>query len=102
MKSFLISDNRDTLLGMRLAGIKGVIVHEKRDILNEINKALNDSDIGIIIITEKILNKAEEEIMDLKLKKSNQIIVTIPDRHGFKYDSGFITKYISESVGIKI
>ena len=29
MKMFLISDNVDTLTGMRLAGVEGCIVHEK-------------------------------------------------------------------------
>ena len=28
MKMYLISDNIDTLTGMRLAGVEGVIVHE--------------------------------------------------------------------------
>ena len=28
MKFFLISDNIDTQMGMRLAGIEGVVVHE--------------------------------------------------------------------------
>ena len=30
MKMFLISDNADTLIGMRLAGVKGVVVREKK------------------------------------------------------------------------
>lgn len=31
MKIFLLSDNRDTLVGMRLAGIKGKIVLDKKE-----------------------------------------------------------------------
>ena len=29
MKLFLISDNIDTYTGMRLAGVEGVVVHER-------------------------------------------------------------------------
>ena len=29
MKMFLISDNIDTYTGMRLAGVEGVVVHER-------------------------------------------------------------------------
>ena len=29
MKMYLISDNVDTLTGMRLAGVDGVVVHER-------------------------------------------------------------------------
>ena len=30
MKMYLISDNIDTQTGMRLAGVDGVVVHERR------------------------------------------------------------------------
>ena len=38
MKMYLISDNLDTLTGMRLAGVDGIVVHE-RDELKEIGRA---------------------------------------------------------------
>lgn len=37
MKMYLISDNVDTYTGMRLAGVDGVVVHE-RDELNRLWK----------------------------------------------------------------
>ena len=40
MKFFLISDNIDTLMGMRLSGIEGVVVHEKHEVRDALNKAL--------------------------------------------------------------
>ena len=55
MKSFLISDNRDTWVGMRLAGIQGVIVHEKEELLKQLKEVRNDETIGILIVTEKIV-----------------------------------------------
>ena len=39
MKFHLISDNIDTIVGMRLAGINGVLVHED----DEVKKALSDA-----------------------------------------------------------
>ncbi|EOD01369.1 V-type ATP synthase subunit F [Caldisalinibacter kiritimatiensis] len=102
MKSLLISDNRDTQLGFRLAGIPGVIVHEKDDILRELNEALTDKEIGIIIVTQKVLEKAKKEIMGIKAKNKLPLVVVIPDRHGFNEGDDFITKHIRESIGIKI
>ena len=32
MKYFLISDNVDTLAGMRLVGVRGVVVHEEDEV----------------------------------------------------------------------
>jgi len=102
MKSFLISDNRDTWVGMRLAGIEGVVVHNRSDVLEIMKAALIDPDIGIIMVTEKIVDLAEEEIMEYKLKLKKPIIIEIPDRHGTTRGSDVITKYIRESVGIRI
>ena len=32
MKSFLISDNHDTLVGMRLAGIDVIVLHQREEL----------------------------------------------------------------------
>ncbi len=102
MKSFLISDNRDTYVGMKLAGIDGVVVHEKEEVLREMKKAMKNEAVGIIIVTEKIVDLAEEEIMQWKLKKARPLIIEVPDRHGSSRRENAITNYIRESVGIRI
>ena len=38
----------------------------------------------------------------MKLSRNLPIIVEIPDRHGSRRPPDFLTKYIKESVGIKI
>ena len=39
MKFFLISDNVDTKMGMRFAGIEGVVVHQEDGVRSELEKA---------------------------------------------------------------
>lgn len=102
MKSFLISDNHDTLVGMRLAGIDGVVIHEREEVLDVMKAAMIDPDIGIIILTEKIVDLAHEEIMNYKIKCKKPLIIEIPDRHGTTRGSDVITSYVRESVGIRI
>ena len=53
MKMFLISDNVDTQTGMRLAGVEGVVVHEREELYDTLQKTLADKEIGIILLTEK-------------------------------------------------
>lgn len=84
MKSFLITDNKDTLVGMQLAGIKGIVVSEKDEILSQIDEVLKDKEIGILIVTELIMEKAKSELMELKMKRRYPLIIEIPDRHGFR------------------
>ena len=40
MKFFLLSDNIDTRMGLRLAGIEGVVVHEKHETHEALDRAM--------------------------------------------------------------
>ena len=48
---YLISDNIDTLTGMRLAGVEGVIVHEHDELKEALERTIADKEIGIILLT---------------------------------------------------
>lgn len=102
MKIFLISDNTHTLTGMRLSGVEGVVVHEREEVLEELEKAKEDHDIGILLITELLMERVKPELNEMKLSRKFPIIVEIPDRHGTKRPPDFLTRYIRESIGIKI
>ena len=69
MKMYLISDNVDTLTGMRLAGVEGAVVHEREELKNELDKVLADKSIGIILLTEKFGREFPEIIDDVKLER---------------------------------
>lgn len=102
MKSFLLSDNHDTWVGMRLAGVDGVILHEREEVLEALKAATTDPEIGIILLTEKIVDMVQDEVMDYKIKNKKPLIIEIPDRHGTMRGTDVITSYIRESVGIRI
>lgn len=102
MRMFLISDNVDTLTGMRLAGIDGVVVHEKQEIKQALDEVLSQKDIGIILMTEKLGKEIPEIVDDIKLNRTFPLLLEIPDRHGSGRRSDFITAYINEAIGIKI
>ena len=48
MKFYLISDNVDTLMGMHLAGIDGVVVHEEQEVQQALLSAMNREDVEVI------------------------------------------------------
>ncbi|HIQ75750.1 MAG TPA: V-type ATP synthase subunit F [Candidatus Cottocaccamicrobium excrementipullorum] len=102
MKMFLISDNIDTLTGMRLAGVEGAVVHERDELKEALNKALADRDIGILLLTEKFGREFPEIIDNVKLNRKFPLIVEIPDRHGTGRKPNFITAYVNEAIGLKI
>ena len=102
MKMYLISDNVDTLTGMRLAGVEGAVVHEREELKNELDKVLADKSIGIILLTEKFGRELPEIIDDVKMERTLPLIIEIPDRHGTGRKPDFITSYVNEAIGLKL
>ena len=102
MKFFLLSDNIDTQMGMRLAGIEGIVIHERDEVLRELNQAMKRSDIAVILMTTKLIQTCPEIISELKLKQPKPLIVEIPDRHGSEKVVETIDRYVSEAIGVKL
>lgn len=102
MKFFLISDNVDTLIGMRLAGIEGIVVHKQQEIRKVLMEKMDDKEIAVILITEKLIKMDEKYVYDLKLNVKRPLIVGIPDRHSTSNISLTISQYVEEAIGIKL
>lgn len=102
MKMFLISDNIDTYTGMRLAGVEGIVVHERNELKKALETTIADKEIGIILLTEKFGREFPDIIDDVKLNHKMPLIVEIPDRHGTGRRPDFITAYVNEAIGLKL
>lgn len=100
MRSFIIAENRDSYLGLKLAGIDGVYAKDEEGIAQAFKDATRDKDVGIIYMTEKAYQMIEESVMAFKHKNLFPLITVIPDRHGYQRQQGVITQYIKESVGL--
>ena len=101
MKFFCISDNIDTKIGMRLAGIEGIVVHTKNSFIKILKQACQDKEIGIILISNKLMTDFYKSIYEIKIKTKIPLIVKIPDRHGNAKIGETIEEYVKKSVGIK-
>lgn len=99
---FLISDNIDTYTGMRLAGVEGIVVHERNELKKALETTIADKEIGIILLTEKFGREFPDIIDDVKLNHKMPLIVEIPDRHGTGRRPDFITAYVNEAIGLKL
>lgn len=102
MKMYLISDNIDTLTGMRLAGVEGAVVHEKQELKDELDKVLADREIGIVLLTEKFGKDFPDVVNDVRLNHKLPLFIEIPDRHGTGRKPDFITSYVNEAIGLKL
>lgn len=102
MKFYLISDNIDTQMGMRIAGVEGTTVHTSAEVSAALDAAVADEDIAVVLMTDKCVNLCREKVYGIKLNCRRPLIVEVPDRHGSSDALDAISKYVEESIGVKI
>ena len=102
MRCYVLSDNTDTLMGMRLAGIEGELVHEREELMTALQTAMRREDVAVIMLTEKLAALCEAELTALKERAAQPLLVVIPDRHGSADMTASISRYLAETVGIHI
>ena len=102
MRFELISNSRDVVVGMRLAGIVGTLVRTEADAERAIEEAVKKEDVAIILINEGLANKIPESVNKFKDNGGRPLIVVIPDGKSEGRAADSITKYINEAIGLKV
>ena len=82
MKVAAIADS-DTIIGLRLAGVRdSYLVESPHQAEEMLRKVLQDQDVGLVILTEKIADKVRDMINDFTSQRTFPVIVEIPDKRG--------------------
>jgi len=101
MKIAGICDN-DTAMGLRLAGIKKVYV-PNGDAVKIWNEISDKDDIGIVFITEKIVEDIGKYLKDYRIRNNVPIVVEIPDKKGRRSEHlDFVSHLIKKAVGVEV
>ncbi len=102
MRAFLVSDNHDTLVLLRLAGITGVIAQGMDATRSAVQQALSMRDLGILVMTEKAVAAVPDIAQELRESGRLPLLVEIPDRHGSVRGNDALTRYITNAIGVKL
>ena len=102
MKFYLISDNMDTLIGMRMVGVEGIVVHEKEEVLSSLQWAMNQKDIAIVMITLPLAQMVQDVLNHLKMKVRTPLIVEIPTRRSNEDVTKMLDECVASAVGMKL
>ncbi len=101
MKFFLITDDVDTCVGLRLAGVESALVTDKEKANAAFEAVEADDEIGILFVTAGVHALASEQI-DALCTKGKPVVMEIPDSSGKNNTHDRITEYIRASVGISV
>ena len=102
MRAFIVSDNHDSLAGLRMAGIGGVLVSGAEDARSALGAAVDMRDLGILLVTEKVVAWIPEDVRRLRESGELPLVVEIPDRHGTSRGQDFLTRYVRDAIGVKM
>lgn len=101
MKSVVLADQKETIVGLRLAGIEGILINDTQEVIPKVKVLINDSSVGTIMITQALFKANQEALLEIKLKLKEKMIIKIP---GFneKMEESLIYDHIKDSVGLKL
>ena len=63
---------------------------------------MEDSSIGILLLTEKFGREFPDLVDEMKLGRTMPLLIEIPDRHGTGRKKDFITSYVNEAIGLRL
>ncbi|QEN06532.1 Vacuolar H+transporting two-sector ATPase F subunit [Oceanispirochaeta crateris] len=101
MKYYIIGDE-DTVLGFEMVGVRGRTATNENEAALAFSEALEDRDIGIIIISEAIADLIRHQVDQYMFTMQFPLIVEIPDRNGRMEGKPGLREMVNAAIGIKI
>ncbi|KAA9302049.1 MULTISPECIES: V-type ATP synthase subunit F [Aerococcus] len=102
MKQFVISDNLDSLTGMRLAGIDGVLVQEAEAFRPNFDAVIKNKDYGIVMISPALIEANQAAIDEVRFNQATPLIVELQGPNEYRTAENQIAKTIRQAIGISI
>ncbi|MFP4349639.1 MAG: V-type ATP synthase subunit F [Thermodesulfobacteriota bacterium] len=100
MSIFVIGD-RDTVLGFRLVGAHGIPVKDKETASAELEKALQNEALQLLLITREWSDALRERIDRLKMDRLQPIVMEIPGK-SVEPPERSLTQLVRRAIGINI
>ncbi|MCH2405455.1 MAG: V-type ATP synthase subunit F [Nitrosopumilus sp.] len=72
MKIFTVG-NKSFVTSFQLAGVPGIISETPQHALDEIKKLTDDSDVGLVLVSDDITKSIDDELTALRAKKSTLV-----------------------------
>lgn len=78
MKLFVISEDELLCMGLRFAGVDGVTVAGEAEFREILKRAIENPEIGMILVTESLAAQYEKEWLQAAGGKSQKLFLTLP------------------------
>ena len=100
MRLYLVCDDDDTEVGLRLAGIEGTRVRSAEEAREKILSLTKGGDVGVILINRSLMRKLGNFPSEFRSKYTLPVLTEIPDTSGLPAGNS-VARYVREAVGIR-
>ena len=77
MKIYCITENNDLEIGLKLAGCEGITLQDNDTVEEKIDEVVKTNEIGILVVSKEIYNKAKEKIDGIITNKKLPLVTII-------------------------
>ncbi len=102
MRYFAIARDMDTLTGLRLSGIEGMLVSSRKEMDAALERAQRETDIAVLIVSQGCTAFCPQIIESMKLSAERPLVVEIPEVGETIEARSSLTELIREAIGVKI
>ncbi len=102
MKSYVLTDNIYTLVGMQLAGVEGQLIKPADSFDTIFNEVIQNDEIGILMIAPKLIEANQKKVDDVRFNQAVPLIVEISGADEYTDNQNKITETIQQAVNISV
>jgi len=99
---FYVLANEEIVTGFNYVGVEGEEIITPEQAKEAFTRIKKMSDVGVLIITEKIADMLHEEFLKWQIESLYPLIVEIPDFSGHIKDRPTLVDAIKEAIGISV
>ncbi|HDS08877.1 MAG TPA: hypothetical protein ENN73_01505 [Firmicutes bacterium] len=102
MKVEVITNSKKVFFGFQTSGVKGRFVKDRNESETEWARAVNDREIGLILIDVFVYDQLKEKVREHEQKLKFPLVLVIPSDEHEPMLGDNLTKIIKEAIGIKV
>jgi len=101
MQFFVIGD-WETVLGFRLTGVRGIAAATREETLSALSKALEQRDIGVILMTERLAAGIRDEVEARLYGRGFPLLLEVPGAEGPEPGRLSVEDVVRKAVGMSL
>src|SRR5699024_4015140 len=102
MKSYVLTDNIYTLVGMQLSGVEGQLIKPADSFDTVFNEVIKNDEIGILMIAPKLIEANQKKVDNVRFNQAVPLIVEISGADEYIDNQNKITENNQNEVNISV